>query len=305
MSDLDEYLKAFLRRQRPLVQLEHRIGQVNDQFESLMGDRKVPGWEQRTHELPMYVGVTDRLFSNENVMKSHMNSKAFIKCATANPSTADDANSCVKLSEERDKVLALLEFRISELTNMLSETINDTIDMVTRKQARTSREITRELNAMHDGLVAELPAEPESDTDSTSSEGEVMDVGDRAIFNPKKLPVGWDGKPIPYWIYKLHGLGHEFKCEICGNHSYWGRRAFDQHFGEMRHVNGLRSLRIPNSVHFHGVTRIEDAVILHDKLRNETTSAIFNADKEMECEDAMGNIMSYRAYQDLSRQGLL
>ena len=27
------------------------------------------------------------------------------------------------------------------------------------------------------------------------------------IYNPKNLPLGWDGKPIPYWLYKLHGLG--------------------------------------------------------------------------------------------------
>lgn len=40
----------------------------------------------------------------------------------------------------------------------------------------------------------------------------------------------YDGKPIPYWLYKLHGLGVEFKCEICGNFSYMGRRAFDRHF---------------------------------------------------------------------------
>lgn len=26
------------------------------------------------------------------------------------------------------------------------------------------------------------------------------------IYNPLKLPMGWDGKPIPYWLYKLHGL---------------------------------------------------------------------------------------------------
>eukprot|EP00825_Cyclidium_porcatum_P042614 TRINITY_DN5871_c0_g1_i3.p2 TRINITY_DN5871_c0_g1~~TRINITY_DN5871_c0_g1_i3.p2 ORF type:complete len:112 (+),score=29.90 TRINITY_DN5871_c0_g1_i3:347-682(+) len=42
-------------------------------------------------------------------------------------------------------------------------------------------------------------------------------------YNPKNLPLGWDGKPIPYWLYKLHGLGIEYKCEICGNYSYWGR----------------------------------------------------------------------------------
>lgn len=37
---------------------------------------------------------------------------------------------------------------------------------------------------------------------------------DRAIYNPLKLPLGWDGKPIPYWLYKLHGLGKEFKCML-------------------------------------------------------------------------------------------
>jgi SF3a60/Prp9 C-terminal len=26
-------------------------------------------------------------------------------------------------------------------------------------------------------------------------------------YNPLNLPMGWDGKPIPYWLYKLHGLG--------------------------------------------------------------------------------------------------
>lgn len=25
--------------------------------------------------------------------------------------------------------------------------------------------------------------------------------------NPKNLPIGWDGKPIPFWLYKLYGLG--------------------------------------------------------------------------------------------------
>eukprot|EP00983_Pelagomonas_calceolata_P037576 1136404-Pelagomonas_calceolata.AAC.3 len=49
---------------------------------------------------------------------------------------------------------------------------------------------------------------------------------DEFIYNPLKLPLGWDGKPIPYWLYKLHGLNQEFKCEICGNYSYWGRWSF-------------------------------------------------------------------------------
>ena len=80
------------------------------------------------------------------------------------------------------------------------------------------------------------------------------------VYNPKNLPTGWDGKPIPYWLYKLHGLGIEYKCEICGGASYWGRRAFERHFQEWRHAYGMKCLKIPNTVHFRDVTRIEDAL---------------------------------------------
>lgn len=27
--------------------------------------------------------------------------------------------------------------------------------------------------------------------------------------------MGWDGKPIPYWLYKLHGLGQVFSALSC------------------------------------------------------------------------------------------
>lgn len=56
------------------------------------------------------------------------------------------------------------------------------------------------------------------------------DDDDDKPYNPLKLPLGWDGKPIPFWLYKLHGLGVEYPCEICGNYVYRGRKAFDKHF---------------------------------------------------------------------------
>lgn len=210
----------------------------------------------------------------------------------------------LKKSEQLDKNLAQIEDEIIHLHELLRETFEHTIDHVTRKQARSAREVHDELEAIERG---ELPRELGTDEDSirSSSGGEEMDVSDRAIYNPLNLPLGFDGKPIPYWMYKLHGLGNEFKCEICGNASYWGRRAFEKHFSEWRHVNGLKALRVPNSNHFHGVTGIEDAIRLHEKLRRESATTIFNADREMECEDTSGNVMSYRTYQDLMRQGML
>lgn len=49
----------------------------------------------------------------------------------------------------------------------------------------------------------------------------------------------------------------EFKCEICGNQSYWGRRAFERHFKEWRHQHGMRCLGIPNTKNFNEITSIE------------------------------------------------
>lgn len=60
----------------------------------------------------------------------------------------------------------------------------------------------------------------EDDYDEDEDEDEEEEI----LYNPKNVPLGWDGKPIPYWLYKLHGLNIEFPCEICGNYSYWGRK---------------------------------------------------------------------------------
>ena len=106
--------------------------------------------------------------------------------------------------------------------------------------------------------AAELEAEAEEDDDFVEEEASDED---EEVYNPLKLPLGWDGKPIPYWLYKLHGLNLEFTCEICGNYSYWGRRAFEQHFKQFRHVHGMRCLGIPNTKAFaevseHDSTRV-------------------------------------------------
>lgn len=67
-------------------------------------------------------------------------------------------------------------------------------------------------------------------------------------------------QPIPYWLYKLHGLNISYNCEICGNYVYKGPKAFQMHFAEWRHAHGMRCLGIPNTAHFANVTQIEDAL---------------------------------------------
>lgn len=145
--------------------------------------------------------------------------------------------------EDKDKPLAWQEVLISSYIDVLSSYREDTKANVERKQALTDRE--RALEQEQDELEI---VENDSDDDDEDK-----------IYNPLKLPLGWDGKPIPYWLYKLHGLGVEYPCEICGDFVYMGRKAFDKHFQEWRHAHGMRALGIPNTRHFHEITQIDDA----------------------------------------------
>jgi len=138
-----------------------------------------------------------------------------------------------------------------------------------------------------------------------SSDDDESDEDDAPIYNPKGVPLGWDGKPIPYWLFKLHGLNHFYPCEICGNESYRGRRNFEKHFTEAKHAYGMRCLGIPNTKHFHGVTKIADAQNLWTKLSGSMAGFAFDGSKEEEYEDSQGNVLSRATYEDLARQGLL
>jgi splicing factor 3A subunit 3 len=131
------------------------------------------------------------------------------------------------------------------------------------------------------------------------------DGEDEEVFcNPKGLPLGWDGKPIPYWLYKLHGLSVEYKCEICGNRSYWGALSFERHFFDQRHMSGLKALGIPPTRHFVYVTGVNEAIALFEKIKTSLVKEVWQpGDEEIETED--GLVMSRKIYQDLVRQGIL
>jgi len=116
--------------------------------------------------------------------------------------------------------------------------------------ALTAREREAELEDADEALPPPPEISPEEEEEDD----------DGKIYNPLKLPLGWDGKPIPYWLYKLHGLGVSFSCQLCSDFVYMGRKAYDRHFQESRHAFGMRALGLPNTKHFHGISKIEDAL---------------------------------------------
>ena len=205
---------------------------------------------------------------------------------------------------ERRVDLAKQEAITMALLNQVGPTLEGTMRRAERRQTQTPQEREKELE--EDLYGSELIMKEEHDREKDSDDEDDDDEEEETqIYNPKGVPLGWDGKPIPYWLFKLHGLNHVYTCEICGGATYRGRHNFEKHFAEMKHTQGMRSLGIPNTKHFHGITKIQDAIDLWEKLQTTVKTGQFDGSAEEEYEDSHGNVLSRATYEDLARQGLL
>lgn len=300
LESLVSYLRNFVIRTQPLVALEKMEQQFEKDFQDRWAERSILGWQEPTHKDKLFCLPTNKLFTSEAVLKSHQTGKLYKKKLEETQKLGfEEQKKLVAVAEEEDKLIARLENAVSKWHDVLGDTIAETVQYLQKKQSQTAEE-----------MEAEKEEEEDDDDDVFGEGGEDgedldKDAEDRPIYNPLNLPLGWDGKPIPFWLYKLHGLGQEFKCEICGNYSYWGRRAFERHFQDARHAYGMRCIKVPNTAHFKDITKIEEAITLYEKLKRDADEQTFRPDQDVECEDIQGNVMSQRAFEDLRRQGLV
>ncbi|KIW07148.1 uncharacterized protein PV09_02018 [Verruconis gallopava] len=297
VRNLAAYLEGFMRKTRPLENLDKLFAQFEDEFEKAWAAGQVPGWEQEEatprNDSATYCEACEKEFGNENVYQHHFNSKKHIKNAERKKERVENGMT-TGASRLREKAIADREFRVKKLAAAMQTQRSDTRDNVERKAAMTERERAQELEALN-----------EDDFEAAGQNGaEDDDDENEKIYNPLKLPLDWTGKPIPFWLYKLHGLGVEFECEICGNFTYMGRRAFDKHFNESRHVYGLKCLGITSSPLFRDITRIEEAQKLWAKIQKAKREEKAAADV-VQMEDSEGNVMPEKVYLDLQKQGLI
>ncbi|GAB9472378.1 Splicing factor 3a [Globisporangium polare] len=317
LHDLKSYLLDFYRRTQPLVDLDDVIAETSAKFEKEWALNQVSDWDSHTANgengassngngtltPDFFCKYCDKQFTSEGTYSSHLNGKRHKKAA-ANAEVAaagqqdggESSTSKAEEAQEKRKAIAFDEVLIRRMCELLTEVIHATISYLELKQTRTHEELLAEIAEEEEGSFSDV------DVENTNPEG---DDDEQPFYNPLNLPLGWDGKPIPYWLYKLHGLGVEYKCEICGNHSYWGRRAFDRHFQEWRHAFGMRCLKIPNTKHFHDITLMRDAIQLYEKLKDQIDAENWNPENEEEFEDSEGNVLNRKTYEDLARQGLL
>lgn len=314
INSILEYFKTYFTKTHPLLDVSTVQKTIDEGFEKEWKEGSLEGWEDviknvkntffesdgkdKDHLDPLFCLACQRKFANESVFEHHKTGKSHLKKVDnlnknsqvdfANLNISEQLNKYDSREEEICKEIAYVEYQILRYKDLLGDVFENTKNLIRKKQSMN-----------YDEMEADIV--DEKDLEKIEEE----DEDEKPIYNPKNVPIGWDGKPIPYWLYKLHGLGVEYKCEICGNASYWGRKAFERHFQEWRHSYGMKCLKIPNTVHFKEVTSIEEALRLHQVLIENSKKSVFKPELEEEFEDSEGNPLNKKMYLDLKRQGIL
>jgi splicing factor 3A subunit 3 len=251
LSGLYTYLVSFSKRTQPLVDVDILQQQAEEEFDKLWEEGEVSGWELAAKTNGAVEGIWcpactspfrplfrrshspltgQKQYAKQTVYDAHLTSKKHQKAAAklevegapatnGKPHENGTAKSVISISKTRQS--ARLTHLITSLLVPLLPTVAETKANVERRFSLTARE--REDELVDDAPVA-APPDPEGGAVEEEQEEE------ERIYNPLKLPLGWDGKPIPYWLYKLHGLGVEYRCEICSDFVYMGRKNFERHF---------------------------------------------------------------------------
>ncbi|KAM9999775.1 hypothetical protein ACTFIZ_008223 [Dictyostelium cf. discoideum] len=318
LESVYKYLIHFIERTQPLFELQSSITKSESEFIEKWNNNEFDPIENNNNDVnsnnnnnnqddKLFCKACKKLFTSENVFNGHLKGKKHIqneeKMNSNKDSNKDDNNNnnnnekwYNKLKSRKDN--SMLEYKINRLSEYLSDQIESTRENVLKKQSRSYTEVV-------DGVMVGGGGGGGGDDDEEDDEVNIDDLDVDTEVSKLKIanyPVDWSGKPIPYWVYRYLELGVEYKCEICGNQSYWGRKAYEKHFQETRHSYGMSSIGVPNTTHFHEITKIKDALELWSKIKNQTNQQQFKSDRDEEYEDESGNVMSKKNYDLLVKQ---
>lgn len=288
LENVSNYLETFFNKSYNLINsklLERKIRSDFEKYSASPIKQEGKGY---------YCPVCAKWFKTINVFEGHLAGKHHLK----------------NVSKRYAGLLS--EYKLHRYLKLLEKEFKHTREFIERKLAFTAEErmdemarLAREYEASDYG-----PEEKEDDDTRDSQTGASGEMHKSILEGTFDLPLGPDGLPMPFWLYKLQGLDVTYPCEICANQIYKGRRVFEKHFVEPTHIYHLRCLGIDPSPTFKGITSIQEAQTLWKQVaadHNNRNIAIPGQQIEMdiEVEDEDGNVMTQKLYNELKKQGLV
>ncbi|KAA8498321.1 Splicing factor SF3a60-like [Porphyridium purpureum] len=305
MSELIDYLADFCERTMPLVLVPHKLARAEEKFCAEIDTQIRRAICAESPEVQPEngkgapVSIDDGSCTADELVRSaspdclkKILQQLRMKCGGTPLQRAERLLHLRRLLAQKkvDELnfplqARLLEYRLQfAVCEVLHDVLERTVTEVRKKEGLTLDELEQER-----ARVEQRAGRLDSDDSLEYSSGE-EDPSERRSSSNQNLYMGPDGRPIPFWLYKLRGLNQEFLCEICGNATYRGPRAFERHFEDAQHVYGLRCLGITYSQRFFMVTRIEDARKLAAKHATGQGGKMDSQVASVEIEDMEGNV---------------
>jgi splicing factor 3A subunit 3 len=185
-----DYLKRFFIKTHPLCDMNAIQDTIDNDFFASWDDGTVPGYQQILNKIrenedksSLYCLACQKLFTNEYVYEHHKQGKNHIKNVAKNSDKIEINNLNLSLNEistkeEEDlRELAYFEFQIVRFKSLLYDIFENTKNLIRKKQSMNLEEI--ENDVMVDGELDQI---------------EFNDEDEKKVYNPKNVPLGWDGK---------------------------------------------------------------------------------------------------------------
>merc|ERR1712194_919304 len=162
------------------------VAKLEQQFEERYADRSIPGWQESTHKEKLFCLPTSKLLKSEATRKSHMTGQLYKKrLGEVQKMGFEEQKKLVEAVEAEDKRIARLESHAAKWHDLLSDTIQETVQHLQKKQSQTVEEMEAEKDDDSDDGVDVDDGGVDVDPD------EMQDDEDRPIYNPLNLPLGW------------------------------------------------------------------------------------------------------------------
>lgn len=193
VQTLYTYLLSFFERALPLVNIQKKIKEEEQRFETAWEADQVDGWEnsgakkQANNGEGIWCQYCQKGYSKQTVYDAHLNSKGHKKKAAEGQSAAPSspAPTTTPNNSNRSKLMvpARLTFLITALLTFppIPQLLSDSRNEVERKMALTAREREQEIEEQEEG-PAEAVELGGQESDEESDDGK--------IYNPLKLPLG-------------------------------------------------------------------------------------------------------------------
>jgi splicing factor 3A subunit 3 len=181
-----EYLKRYFIKTHPLCDPNIIQDDIDNGFDKAWEEGTIPGYEKALNTFRNEEGdkltciACKKVFTNKSTHEHHMNGKQHLKNVARNSDKIELDHPLNELSvkEEEDlREIAYYEYQIVRFKDLLSDIFENTKNLIRKKQSMSLEEI--QADVINDGEIDQI---------------EIIDEDEKKIYNPKNVPLGWDGK---------------------------------------------------------------------------------------------------------------